>query len=82
DEAVALARGPALADVEVALLMSHLVSAEEPENPFNARQIAVFDGVRTAFPGLAASLANSSGLFLTQAPRYDVVRPGYALYGG
>ena len=31
---------------------------------------------------LPASLANSSGIFLPEAPTYDLVRPGYALYGG
>jgi alanine racemase len=29
-----------------------------------------------------ASLANSSGLFLASRPFYDLVRPGFALYGG
>jgi alanine racemase len=38
--------------------------------------------VRAAFPGVPASLSNSSGLFLPGAPSYDLVRPGYALYGG
>jgi len=66
----------------VDLLMSHFVSAEEPDNPLNAVQIARFDEARAAFRGLAASLANSSGAFLNARPRYDLVRPGYALYGG
>ncbi len=29
-----------------------------------------------------ASLANSSGIFLPAKPHYDLVRPGFALYGG
>ena len=33
-------------------------------------------------PGLNASLANSSGMFLPARPIYDLARPGYALYGG
>ena len=65
-----------------ALLMSHLVSAEIPADPVNARQIAAFDQLRAQFPKLKASLANSSGVFLAQRPHYDLVRPGYALYGG
>ena len=64
------------------LLMSHFVSAEIPDDPVNARQIEAFERVRTAFPGVRASLANSSGIFLPARPHYDVVRPGYALYGG
>ena len=62
--------------------MSHFVSSEEPGNPLNAAQIARFDAARAALPGLPASLANSSGFFLRAAPRFDLVRPGYALYGG
>lgn len=65
-----------------ALLMSHFVSAETPDDSVNARQIAAFERVRTQFPGVPASLANSSGVFLPGKPHYDLVRPGYALYGG
>jgi alanine racemase len=66
----------------VELLMSHFVSAEESDNPLNAVQIARFDEARAAFHGLPASLANSSGVFLKARPVYDLIRPGYALYGG
>ena len=67
----------------MAFVMSHLVSAEEPADPINARQIASFDQARDgALGGFPASLSNSSGLFLAEAPFYDLVRPGYALYGG
>jgi alanine racemase len=64
------------------LLMSHFVSAEEPDSAINALQIARFDEARAAFRGLPASLANASGVFLKDRPTYDLVRPGYALYGG
>jgi alanine racemase len=66
----------------IELLMSHFVSAEEPDNPLNAVQIARFEEARAAFPGLPASLANSSGVFLAARPIYDLIRPGYELYGG
>jgi alanine racemase len=79
--------GFALAELETrsaspALLMSHFVSAEVPDDPINARQIAAFARAQALFPDVSASLANSSGIFLTQRPHYDLVRPGYALYGG
>jgi alanine racemase len=64
------------------LLMSHFVSSEIPGDPINQAQIERFEAVRAAFPGLSASLANSSGMFLDPAPIYDLARPGYALYGG
>jgi alanine racemase len=64
------------------LLMSHFVSSEIPGDPINQAQIKHFEAARAAFPGLPASLANSSGMFLDPAPIYDLARPGYALYGG
>ncbi len=82
EDARLLSRGE-LEGAGVSLVMSHLVSAEVPDDPVNARQIAAFDrareGTLTTFP---ASLANSSGIFLPQRPICDLVRPGYALYGG
>ncbi|WP_244610610.1 alanine racemase [Microvirga pakistanensis] len=71
-----------LKDFETALLMSHFVSAEETGNPINLRQIEAFKAVRETLPGIPASLANSSGIFLEEKPHFDLVRPGYALYGG
>jgi alanine racemase len=64
------------------LLLSHFVSSEEPDDPLNAIQIARFEAARAAFPAMPASLANSSGVFLPARPYYELVRPGYALYGG
>ena len=64
------------------LLISHFVSSEIPGDPINPAQIELFEAARAAFPGLPASLANSSGMFLDPAPIYDLGRPGYALYGG
>jgi alanine racemase len=69
-------------DVRLTLVMSHLVSSQWPQAEVNARQIALFSEARRYFPGAPASLANSSGLFLPQAPALDLARPGYALYGG
>jgi alanine racemase len=65
-----------------ALVMSHFVSSQLPEDPVNDRQIADFRAARAHFPGVPGSLANSSGVFLPQRPHFDLVRPGYALYGG
>ena len=65
----------------ITLLMSHLVCAEEPEHPLNARQIGAFREVRMFYRGIPSSLANSSGIFLGATAHCDVVRPGVALYG-
>jgi alanine racemase len=64
------------------LLMSHFVSSEVPDDPINSAQIERFEAARAAFPSLRASLANSSGMFLSPRPIHDLARPGYALYGG
>jgi alanine racemase len=74
-----LSNEPAL---EIALVCSHFISSDRPTDAHNPQQIAWFDKVRSAFPGTPASLANSSGIFLPQRPVLDLVRPGYALYGG
>ena len=81
-DAAEIASAGLLDDIEAALVMSHFVSSEEPGNPLNARQIGAFEAVRQAFANVPASLCNSSGIFLPQNPHYDLVRPGYALYGG
>ncbi len=64
------------------LIMSHFLSAQQPDAPVNERQISAFEAARGHFPGVPASLAASSGIFLPQRPHLDLVRPGYALYGG
>ena len=73
-----------LQDAGVTLVMSHLVSAEDPAEPVNARQIADFDHASRArlSRDFRASLANSSGVFLRRGPVHDLLRPGYALFGG
>ena len=64
------------------VVMSHLACADEPDHPSNRRQQAAFAEIRPRFPAARASLANSSGLFLDGDFRFDLGRPGYALYGG
>ncbi|HEX2150940.1 MAG TPA: alanine racemase [Stellaceae bacterium] len=62
-------------------VISHLACADEPEHPLNARQQDRFAAVAARFPGVPASLAASSGIFLGAAHHLDLVRPGAALYG-
>jgi alanine racemase len=72
-------------DIEAAgigLVMSHFASSEDVADPANARQIKAFAEIAAAFPGIPASLKNSSGHFLADCPSYQLTRPGYALYGG
>lgn len=83
-EALDLAREPqgAVAAAGIGLLMTHFSASEDEADPASARQAADFATIAAAFPGLPASLKNSSGHFLPDCPSYALTRPGYALYGG
>jgi len=77
-----LRQDPAWLDgIDLRLVMSHLACADEPAHPLNDHQRRRFEEVRALFPGVPASLANSSGVFLGGAWRFDLLRPGCALYG-
>ncbi len=79
-----------LASIDVQLFMSHLASADEPTSPQNPQQLQRFDRLSARFHQsaiggkvrAARSLANSSGIFLGPDYHYDLLRPGYCLYGG
>jgi len=70
-----------LEPIDLRLVMSHLVSAEEADNPLNAHQLACFEQRRADHRNIPASLANSSGIFLGTDFHLDLCRPGVALYG-
>lgn len=75
-------RSDLLAALDIRLIMSHLACADDPADPHNEVQRAAFDLRRAMLPPAPASLAASDGLMLGHAYHYDLVRPGYALYGG
>jgi alanine racemase len=67
-------------------LLTHFAVADEPDNPYTARQVAVFEAVRKelARSGIRPPLvhaANSAGVLTTPEARYDLVRCGIAVYG-
>ncbi|WP_343055016.1 alanine racemase [Azospirillum oleiclasticum] len=81
DELDRLATEPDRLDgLTVRLWMSHLACAEA-DSPMNAAQLAAFRAALARLPAAPASLANSSGLFLGSDYRFDLARPGCALYG-
>ncbi|UYH50772.1 alanine racemase [Candidatus Kirkpatrickella diaphorinae] len=82
-EAQRLAREPELLDrVSIAFTMSHLANADAASDPRNAAQLAAFEAILACLPPGPSSIAASSGIFLGKRFHRDVVRPGYALYGG
>ncbi len=62
--------------------MSHLACADDPRAAKNEEQREAFERLRKRLPQARASLAASDGLMLGARYHYDLVRPGYALYGG
>ena len=67
-------------------VFTHLAEADEPEKPTTRRQLARFDGLLDSLnasglrPGLVHA-ANSAGTLGFPEARYDLVRPGIAVYG-
>src|SRR5262249_59167484 len=66
----------------ITLVMSPFPCADTPSHALNNRQIQLFREIRVMFRGITASLANSAGILLGATTHFDLVRPGYALYGG
>jgi alanine racemase len=81
EEAAALAPRAQTENHGITLLMSHLACADVPDHPLNASQIRLFRELHMLYPGIQASLANSSGIFLGNSAHFDLARPGAALYG-
>lgn len=71
-----------LRQLNLALIMSHLACADEADHPMNREQLTAFTQLRAQLPVARASLAASDGLMLGRAFHFDLVRPGYAIYGG
>ncbi|MEL0587382.1 MAG: alanine racemase [Candidatus Thiodiazotropha sp. (ex. Lucinoma kazani)] len=77
-----LALNPELLNgIAVEFAMSHLVSAEDHDDPMNKQQLERFSQCLKKLSIERASLANSSGIFLGNAFHFDLARPGAALYG-
>ncbi|MFL5281761.1 MAG: alanine racemase [Rhodopila sp.] len=67
--------------VAIRYVMSHLVTAETPDDPLNQLQRRRLAQARAILPSAPASFANSSGIFLGRDFASDLARPGAALYG-
>jgi alanine racemase len=70
-----------LAGIDLRYVMSHLISAEAPDDPANAVQRDRFVAICARLPPARRSLANSAGIFLGEAFGFDLARPGSALFG-
>ena len=82
-EAEALSNDSALLDqLRIALVMTHLACADEPEHAHNDEQLARFDRLRALLPDAKTSIGNSAGILLGARHSGDLARAGIALYGG
>ncbi len=70
-----------LAGLALRYVMTHLISAEFPDDPANESQRTRFASACARLPSTPRSIANSSGLFLGPGFASDLARPGAALYG-
>lgn len=82
DFAALLADAGLMRRLDVALIISHLACADDAHHAMNREQLAAFSRLRAQLPRARASLAASDGLMLGKEFHFDLVRPGYALYGG
>ena len=94
DESLRLIGDPHLLDgLDIALVMSHLACASDPEHPANRLQLERFREIAgnlktpsaatagSSKPRPLFSLAASSSIFLGADYHFDLARPGAALYG-
>ena len=65
----------------IALVLSRLDDAAAADDPRHERQLETFRELRRLFRGIAASIADSAGIFLGSRAHFDLVRAGSALYG-
>lgn len=69
--------------LEVALVLSHFVwSGRAEHREYVKQQLTTFETARANWPDVPASMANSSGIFYGPEAHFDLVRAGYAIYGG
>ncbi|MEA2350662.1 MAG: alanine racemase [Thermoleophilaceae bacterium] len=71
--------------LELAGLMTHFATADEPGDEYFPAQLARFrelvDELRGEHPGLIVHAANSAATFREPAAHFDMVRCGVAIYG-
>ncbi|MEP7221071.1 MAG: alanine racemase [Novosphingobium sp.] len=73
---------PAVRQLQVQVLLSHLASADDESSPLNDVQRQRWEEARRIVAAPRASLANSAGITLGAAYHGELTRPGLALYGG
>jgi len=81
-EWLAIKENGCLDALNIVTILSHFASADDQDQTLTKNQAKRFAKIAQDFPKAQISLANSSGIFRDAIYHYDMVRPGYALYGG
>ncbi|MEM6812118.1 MAG: alanine racemase [Pseudomonadota bacterium] len=68
--------------LDVQWIMTHFACADEKDHPLTSAQAERFFNIAKHFPNAKKSLGNSPGVFRSTDYHIDMVRPGFALYGG
>ena len=77
-----LADNPEIFDyADIKFIMSHLACADEPDSQPSFDQLSRMKAMLARLPKTPVALANSAGVFLGPDFRFQLVRPGLALYG-
>ncbi len=71
-------------DKKIKIIISHLASADQKNNPYNNIQLNKFKKItnKNNKNKIIFSLANSFGSVLSEDYLFDMIRPGISLYGG
>jgi alanine racemase len=64
------------------LVFSQLALADRAGHPMNAAQLAAFQTLTLALPGIRRSLSATAGIMLGPLFAFEMTRPGIGLYGG
>jgi len=88
DPALILDLGGRIADdpaLELGGLWTHFATADQPDGDFLDQQLDLFEGLakefRSRYPEVTLHAANSGALLGRPDSRFDLVRPGVAVYG-
>lgn len=68
--------------IDIKYVISHLAAADNPDSPQSQAQLTQMQAALKQLPHFPVAFSNSGGSFLQSAYRYDLARPGIALYGG
>ena len=63
------------------LILSHFACSDNKLSKLNSIQIREFNKFNYYFPKIKRSISNSHGIFLGNEAKFDLTRPGIALYG-